>query len=592
MQNNKILMCLEKFYKNMERNNLNFSIFLLTIMSLLSCNQKQIADTIFIHGKIITVDKNFTVAEALAIKADKIIAVGATREIEHFAGSQTRVIDLKGKTIIPGLIDAHCHPELASVSELDGEIPDVHTIRELLEWIKGQATSKQKDEWIIFDKMFYTRLDDLRQPTLAELDEAAPNNPVFLNGSFGGMINSAAMKVSNITKETRNEGLIKNKGTGDLTGFIRASAFKLLALPRKKILTYEEGVDKLKKQLLKYSECGITGITSGYGDFENFKRYRDLAEKEELPVRVSQNYLLPSNIRDSKEKLIDSLKTFHTVTGEGDEWVRTGGLKIFLDGGILTGTAYLREPWGDKALDIFDIGDQSYRGIINYSYDELLNIVLAANDLDWTFTVHCTGGGGVDLLLDVFEEVNQVKPIKERRFSIIHGNFFTKESIERMQKLGVIANCQAAWFYKDADAMKTILGDERVKTFNPFRSLSEGGVLVCGGSDHMVKLDPNTSINPYNPFLAIWSMVTRKTEHGNVVMPSEAISREEALKMYTTNNACSTFEENIKGSVEPGKLADLVVLSTDYLLCSEDSIKDIKSELTMVGGKVVFAKEN
>lgn len=195
-------------------------------------------------------------------------------------------------------------------------------------------------------------------------------------------------------------------------------------------------------------------------------------------------------------------------------------------------------------------------------------------------------------MLDVFEEVNKVKPIRERRFSIIHGNFFTKESIERMQKLGVIANCQAAWFYKDADAMNTILGNERIKTFNPFRSIIEAGVVVSGGSDHMVKLDPNASINPYNPFLAMWSMITRKTEQGNVIVSSEAISRADALKMYTINNAFSTFEENTKGSIEPGKLADLVVLSDDYLLCPEDNIKSIKAELTMVGGKVVFAEKD
>ncbi len=567
-------------------------IILFTMMSLLSCTRKPVADTMMIHGKIITVDDHFTIAEAVAIKAGKIIAVGTTREIDQFAGRRTKMIDLNGKTVIPGLIDAHCHPELASVSEQDGEIPDVHTITELLDWIKKQAASKQKGEWIIFNKMFCTRLDDLRQPSLAELDEAAPDNPVFLDGSFGGMINSAAMKASEITKEIQHEGVTKNKKTGELTGFIRASAFKLLALPKKKALTSEEGVNALKKQLLEYNKYGITGIISGYGNFENFRRYQDMAKTGELSVRVSQNFLIPFDRQDSKEKLIDSLKTFQTITGEGDEWVRTGGLKIFLDGGILTGTAYLREPWGEKALDLFDIDDQSYRGIIHYTGDDLLNIVSAANDLNRTFTAHCTGGGGVDLLLDVFEKVNTIKPIRERRFSIIHGNFFTKESVQRMQNLGVIANCQAAWFYKDADAMKTILGEERIRTFNPFRSLVEGGVRVCGGSDHMVKLDANTSVNPFNPFLAIWSMVTRKTEHGQVIMPSESISREEALKMYTVNNAFSTFEENIKGSVEPGKLADLVVLSDDYLLCPEDQIKEIRAELTMVGGKVVFAKRD
>ncbi|NOY95553.1 MAG: amidohydrolase [Chlorobi bacterium] len=574
----------------MKENYTNIGILAsIMLMSVFSCNPIHNADTIFINGKIITVDENFSIAEAVAIKGDKIIAVGSNDEIKKYAGSHTQVIDAEGRTIVPGLIDAHCHPESASLSELEEEIPDVHTIAGLMDWIKLQAVSKKDGEWIVFPKMFYTRLRDLRQPTLDELDQAAPNHPVFLNGSFGGMVNSAAMKASAITDETVHKGLIKDKGTGKLTGFIRASAFSLLKLPPAKKLTYQAKADALMAMFKKYNKYGITGIISGYGDFDNLKRYRDMEHNGELTVRVSQNFILPFDVNDSKEGLVDSLNTFNTVTGDGDEWVRTGGLKIFLDGGILTGTAYLREPWGSRARDIYDINDSSYRGVINYSYKELLAIVTAASESGWAFTAHCTGGGGVDLLLDVFEEVNKIKPIKESRFSIIHGNFYTREAISRMSKLGILANMQPAWFYKDADAMKYILGGERIKTFSPFRSMAKAGIVVCGGSDHMVKLDPNTSINPYNPFLAIWSMVTRTTERGNIIEPSEAISREDALKMYTINNAFATFEEAIKGSLEPGKLADLVILSNDLLRCPEDEIKNIYSELTMVGGKVVYA---
>src|SRR5690606_23300849 len=187
----------------------------------------QFADKILINGKIITIDENFSMAEAIAIKGDKIIAVGSNRKINQYSNKTTEVIDAKGKTVIPGLIDAHCHPEHASLSELEGEIPDVHTIEELLLWIVTQASLKKEGEWIIFPKMFYTRLTDLRQPSLAELDRAAPNNPVFLNGSYGGMINTMAMKTSGITESLLHEGLIKDKASGKLTGFIRRSAFPL-----------------------------------------------------------------------------------------------------------------------------------------------------------------------------------------------------------------------------------------------------------------------------------------------------------------------------------------------------------------------------
>jgi predicted amidohydrolase YtcJ len=194
-------------------------------------------DMIIINGKVLTVDKQFSIAEAVAIKDDKIVAVGSNDDIRKLADRQSEIIDAAGKTVIPGLNDAHLHPKMASLSEIEESIPDVHTISELLEWINSQTKSKPEGEWIIFPKMFFTRLVDLRQPRLSELDSAAPSHPVFLNGSFGGMINSAAMKVSGINEETIHKGILKDKKTGKLSGFIRASAFNLLKLPPRKCTT-------------------------------------------------------------------------------------------------------------------------------------------------------------------------------------------------------------------------------------------------------------------------------------------------------------------------------------------------------------------
>ena len=195
-------------------------------------------------------------------------------------------------------------------------------------------------------------------------------------------------------------------------------------------------------------------------------------------------------------------------------------------------------------------------------------------------------------MLDAFEEVNRIRPIKDRRFSIIHGNFFTPEAVERMKKLGVYADMQPAWFYKDADAMNYVLGEKRIGTFHPYKSLFEAGVMVNGGSDHMVKFDSYAAINPYNPFLAMWSIITRTTERGSVIVPGEAITRERALRMYTINNARASFEEDIKGSIETDKLADIVVISEDFLNCDVEKIKTIKAELTMVGGAIVYKSDS
>jgi len=566
-------------------------ILFISFLILTACKIENPLDMIIINGKILTVDEQFTIAEALAIKDDKIIAVGSNQTISRLADRHCKIIDAAGKTVIPGIIDAHLHPEMASLSEIEETIPDVHSISELLDWIKTLTTTKQKGEWIIFPKMFFTRLIDLRQPTLSELDSVAPLHPVFLNGSFGGMINTAAMQASGIDEETIHRGILKDEKSGKPTGFIRASAFKLLQLPPPKVFTPQEREDALLSMFKRYNRYGITSLCSGAGDFESFAMYRDLGAEDKLTLRVCQNILLRPDSEGKTDMLIDTIKGFNFVTGDGTKWATIGAVKVYLDGGILTGTAYLREPWGDKARSIFGIRDTTYRGVINYSPEELLAIVTAANENGWKFTAHCTGGGGVDLLLDIYEKVNEMKSIKDKRFSIIHGNFFTDRAIQRMSKLGVYADMQPAWFYKDADAMKIILGEERIKTFHPYRSLLDAGVVVNGGSDHMVKWDADASINPYNPFLAMWTVVTRTTERNTVIVPSEAITREEALRMYTINNAYASFEESIKGSIEPGKLADVAILSDDLLDCPVNQIKDIKSELTIVGGKIVYSSE-
>jgi len=567
---------------------LNLILFTLSLI-LAACTLEHSPDMIIINGKILTVDDQFSIAEAVSIKDDKIIAVGSNNDIRKQADGQTRIIDAGGKTVIPGLIDAHLHPEMASLSEIEETIPDVHTIPELLEWIHSQARSKPEGEWIIFPKMFFTRLIDLRQPSLGELDSVAPSHPVFLNGSYGGMINSAAMRVSGIDENTVHKGILKDEESGKLTGFLRASAFGMLQLPPRKTLSPKEREDALLAMMKRYNRYGITSLCSGAGDFESFTMYRELGNVGKLTMRICQNITLRLNSVTKVTMLADTINAFNFVTGDGNEWARIGAVKVFLDGGILTGTAYMREPWGDKARSIFGIRDPNYRGVVNLDHEELFAIVSAANENGWKFTAHSTGGGGVDLLLDVYEQVNRIKPIKDRRFSIIHGNFFTDRAIQRMSELGVYADMQAAWFYKDADAMKKILGEERIASFHPYRSLVDAGVVVNGGSDHMVKWDADASINPYNPFLAMWTMVTRTTERNSVIMPDEAITREDALRMYTINNAYASFEEAIKGSIEPGKLADLAVLSNDLLDCPVDRIRDIQSELTIVGGKIVYS---
>jgi predicted amidohydrolase YtcJ len=339
------------------------AVFLLVSLSLQQ--NPPTADLILYNGKIVTVDSNFSIYTAVAIKGDIILATGTDADIKKLRGKNTRLINLQGKTVIPGLTDAHAHPESASVSELTEEIPDVHSIHELLSWIQTQVQDKKENEWIIHPKLFFTRLKELRQPTLAELDSVAPHNPVFLNGSYGGMVNSAALQISGINEQTSDAGILRDKITGQLSGTIRSSAFKLLKMPPAKQLSAGEKEHALINMLKKYNEMGFTSICSGGGSHSTFESYQKLNKNHQLTVRIFQNIiLLPGASADS---MVNSINSFSYKTGDGDNKVRIGALKIVLDGGILTGTAYMREPWGKNAMKIFGIADSSYKGFVNYS---------------------------------------------------------------------------------------------------------------------------------------------------------------------------------------------------------------------------------
>ena len=279
------------------------------------------------------------------------------------------------------------------------------------------------------------------------------------------------------------------------------------------------------------------------------------------------------------------------ATGFGDDYVRIGALKLLLDGGILIGTAYLRAPYGPHT-EVYGFDDPDYRGVLRIPRERILAIMKLGHRLGWQMTAHTTGGASTDVLLDVYEEIDRESPIRDRRFTLTHSNFQNAESIAKAKRLGVLLDLQPAWYHFDGPAIAEVLGLERMKTFQPYKSLHDAGLIVGGGSDHMIKFDSRSAINPYHPFFGMWMVITRKTTDGTVFNPEERISREQALKMWTWNGAFLTFDEDVKGSIEPGKFADLAVISKDYLTCPVDGIKDIEALATIVGGKVVYERAN
>jgi predicted amidohydrolase YtcJ len=262
---------------------------------------------------------------------------------------------------------------------------------------------------------------------------------------------------------------------------------------------------------------------------------------------------------------------------------------MYLDGGMLTGSAYMQKPWG--VSKIYAIDDPSYRGVLFIPPERLVPIVRTTVENDLQFTAHSVGDGAVQTLLDAYESVNKDTPIAPTRPSITHSNFMSRESIDQAARLGVSVDIQPAWLYLDTRTLVAQFGTERLRYFQPLRSLFEASVTAGGGSDHMQKVGSLRSINPYNPFLGMWVTIARRAKgYEGSLHPEEALTREQAIRFYTINNARLLFLEDQVGSLEVGKLADFIILDRDILTCAEDEIREIQVLATYLGGKLVYER--
>jgi predicted amidohydrolase YtcJ len=348
----------------------------------------------------------------------------------------------------------------------------------------------------------------------------------------------------------------------------------------------------VKKLFSLYNEHGITSVSdrnAGRGDLD---LYLSLQKAGELTVRVNAARGFGGvGTRDDVVRKLDELPGKDGrggPTGVGDEWVRVGPIKLFLDGGMLNGSAYMRQPWPKG--DTYQVTQDDYRGLLFIQPEPLKALCEEAARRKWAVTAHCAGEGAMDVLLDAYEFTHRLVPITDLRFCITHANFPSKDNLERCKKLGVCADVQPAWLYKDGHTLLKVLGPERMRWFQPYRSWLEH-TTVGGGSDHMLRFDPLDSTNPWSPWLGVWATLTRKLERGGVLEPGEALTREQAVRLYTINNAYLGREEKEKGSLEVGKLGDLIVVDRDVLTCPVDDVRDTKVLLTVVGGKVVFERK-
>jgi hypothetical protein len=557
--------------------------------------QNAAADLVLLDGKILTVDDRFRVATALAVRDGRFIAVGSNQEVRRYIGSTTRVIDGRGRTVVPGLIDTHVHALDVAEAEAVQPFRSLRSIDELQAWIRSEAErpstrsarSGQSDAWIWTPRVYPTRLREHRFPTRQELDDAAPNHPVAVDGAYAFSLNSAALRAAGITRNSPDPpgGAIVKDAAGEPTGLLR-NVGSLLARFRSR--SQGMSVAMLEQVHKQYLATGITSVIERGATLDGYKAYESLRRTDKLHVRATVTIRIPRP--DSPAEVERFIASLPFRFGDGDEWLKVGPLKIVVDGGILIGTSFMRKPYGLSARQLYAIDDPQYRGFPTLTPEQIASAIAIGHRLGWQMVAHVTGDAGVDVVLDAIEAAQKERPAPDRRHTLIHAYFANPETAARAARLHVLVDTQPAWYYKDADALADGLGRERLAHFIGLRTWRQAGVDVAINTDHMFGLDSNEALNPFNPFLTMYTATTRRTESGRIVSGGEAVSREEALRMMTSMAARFSFDEKNRGSIEAGKLGDFVVLDDAFLTCPPERLRSIRPEMTVVGGRVAVER--
>ena len=530
----------------------------------------QSADVVLVNGKILTVDSNFSTQQAVAIRGERILSVGDNSQIKQFIDSDTKVIDLKGKMLIPGLIDNHVHFIRHALRwEHEARIDGVTSRKTALSLISAKAESMKRGEWVLIIGGWSPGQfrDTPGLFTKAELDLAAPNNPVFIQQSYRFMIlNSLALEKAGIDEnfEAPRGWRIARSESGAPTGIIhgRRAIFRFWrrVLPK---ITDDKTISGLKKLMADFNRAGVTSLLELGGGGVRDTTYelieKRLAQKNGLTLRIFHTPRFRVRTPEANKSVIERIRN-----SRPDKSAK-------MMGHIALGE-HMYAPLHDSAFRPSRFPDEDY--------DEFRKVSEAAADGGWTIHEHAFRDTTITRYLDIFEKINQRKNITGLRWSIHHADFISKRNIERAKALGMTFALHSKM---------TILGSalrrrygKRALSLPPLRTIQNSGVTWGLGTDA-------GAVAPYPPMFSLWWAVTGMDLGGErALSESETVSRKQALIAHTRSNAYLLFKENELGSIEKGKLADLVVLDRDYMTIPADQIKDIKPLLTMVGGRVVF----
>lgn len=554
-----------------------FIIILMLFFSLGLVSQtnsrSEMADLVLLNGTVWTVNPDQPWAEAVALKGDKILEAGSSEEIKKMIGDNTQVIDLKGDLVLPGFIDSHTHFLDGGFSLLSIRLRDAESREEFITRIDDKAKEIKRGVWILDGDWDHQSFDPPELPRKEWIDPVTPHNPVCVNRHDGHMVlvNSLALKLAGITKNTPTPAggeILKDPETGEPTGILKDAAMNLVMrhIPEP---TFKEKLRAAEVALKHAAELGVTSAHDmAYA--ENFEVYQELLKQNKLTARL---YVY---IPITEVEIYARLKL---KTPFGNNLLKIGGLKGFVDGSLGSSTALFFDPYTDNPRKKGLLHSQMFpEGIMEKR-------IIQADKAGLQVAVHAIGDKANNILLDIFERTITQNGERDRRWRIEHAQHLLPQDIERIANLGIIASVQPYHAIDDGRWAERKIGRKRCQYTYAFKSLVEKGAVLACGSDWTVA--------PLDPIGGIYAAVTRQTldgKHPEGWFPEQKISLEEAIRGYTLNGAYAEFSENLKGSVEKGKLADLVVLSRNIFKIQPDEIQKTEVKMTIFNGKVIYKK--